>query len=156
MIKLALKGLAENVYRFKGKGGETQDVITEMLEEIARDAQREIQTDTPVLSGQAKEAVEIRIDFGGDVRTAVSVFANLDVAPHWEFIEYGSISHEIERSGPDSALMFEGDGDEVFASIINHPGSPAQYIFKNATDWWRDRVDVYAEKLADDIAKIYE
>lgn len=155
MIKIRITGLAENVRRFKNSSQKIQDEITGILEGVAEDVRADILSKTPIKDGTAYNAVDIRVDFGTDLITRMEVYADLEEAPHWEFIENGASPHFIESIG--GALRFEGrDGTEIFTKAVNHPGSPAQFIFSDAAELWADKIIPYRDMMLERIKELFE
>lgn len=72
-------------------------------------------------------AVDPPIDAG----TVISADLHVD-APHAVFVAEGTAPHIIVPHKPPRALHFESGGDEVFATIVHHPGTTAN------TDWWSE------------------
>lgn len=53
-------------------------------------------------------------------------------AAHSATLEYGSKPHIIKPTGGKKALHFQKDGKDVFAKIVNHPGTKPLAIMRNA------------------------
>jgi hypothetical protein len=80
-------------------------------------------------SGVLRDSHEI--DPPADNGDTISSDLHVD-APHAEFVAGGTRPHLIVPHRPPAALHFEVDGNEVFATVVHHPGTQPN------TDWWSE------------------
>lgn len=66
-----------------------------------------------------------------DSGTTISADLHVD-AEHAVFVAEGTTPHIIRPIPPTRALHFEVGGEEVFATIVHHPGNAAN------TEWWSE------------------
>lgn len=83
--------------------------------------------------GQSDTAGSLRdshhIDPPVDAGTTISADLHVD-ADHAVFVAEGTSPHIIRPNPPTRALHFQVGGEEVFATIVHHPGNAPN------TEWW--------------------
>jgi HK97 gp10 family phage protein len=123
-----------------------ESAIDAGVEKTAAQVERSAKQNAPVDTGSLRASLRFR-------QLALGTYAvgtNVEYAPD---VEFGTEPHTIT---PDTkeALKFEGeDGSPVFASKVNHPGTPAQPYLRPALQAHEsdlaDNIEAEIERLAD-------
>ena len=157
LFDVVVTNLTENITRFMNSRDKVNTAIRSTGLEIAKEQGSWIVDQTPEVTGAAREAVEVRVDYDdSNVGVAVGVFANLDVAPHWEWLEGGALPHEIRPTNADALLFESSEANEVFAKVVNHPGYAGKFIFQHARELWTSRFEQYKEKFLQAFHDIFD
>jgi HK97 gp10 family phage protein len=88
----------------------------------------EMQVRVPVDSGKLRDSIGVRIE-GTTIRVGPDV-------PYATYVEFGTRPHEIKPKKPGGVLAFKVNGQQVYARVVNHPGTPAQPFVRPAFDAW--------------------
>lgn len=103
-----------------------EDELPAAMDEIALKIEREAKENAPVDTGTLRGSIDHVVEEIADGYTAV-IGTNVKYA---EEVEFGTGPHTITGN----PLRFTVDGEVVFATEVNHPGTPAQPYLGPALD----------------------
>lgn len=90
-------------------------------------------------AGQLRRSI-----FSGVEDSSTSVIGKVQSGadtPYAKYVEYGTSAHDIVPTKA-KALAFMMDGKQVFAKIVHHPGTRAQYFMRNSLQEMTPTIEV--------------
>jgi hypothetical protein len=103
----------------------TADEIHNLAKDIASDIRSNIRADNLIDTGALLGSVRVRKQSNGDSRVSIGT-------DHWAEIEYGTAPHVIVAPPGHVFTFVKKNGERVFTTRINHPGTRAYRIVRRA------------------------
>ena len=104
------------------KGKKHADMISDTLDYGLNEANNIARREAPIRTGNLRRSITKRkaSRFVGELRSN----ARSNGKPYWPMVQYGTAPHTITPK-KGKFLVFEKDGETVFARKVNHPGTAA-------------------------------
>lgn len=124
MISLSLDvKYRSSYYRKLGlKGKKHSDLISNTMDYGLNEATNIARREAPVKTSNLRRSITSRkpSNFVGEIHSN----ARSNGKPYWPMVQYGTGPHIITPKN-GKFLVFEKDGETVFAHKVHHPGTPA-------------------------------
>lgn len=113
-------------------GADSEATTMKTLIESANTLMTEMVVRVPVDSGDLRNSISVRVE-GNKVKVGPTM-------PYSAYVEFGTRPHEIRPKSSDGVLRFKVNGNDVYARVVNHPGTKAQPFVRPAFDAWVARL----------------
>jgi hypothetical protein len=116
------------------KSAEASGMTThQVLIAAANQILAEMQARVPVRTGNLRDSLGIRVE-----NNKVIIGPDPTQAPYASYVIFDTKPHIIRPRRPGGVLAFKVNGRQIFAKVVQHPGTTAQPFVQDAFAAWVD------------------